>query len=197
MNNTIYSDCVTYDYDAERRHREVIDAIQSCGVIPSSIIINDFTFYFRELHVLDIGERNLLTEKIEKEFDIKVDNTSGDLDYEIITPKKKYDIIVCSHVIEHLMNPLLFLENAKKLLADNGRMIIAYPIRFIKYEKHFHEIPERDMRIMLDKAGFEVVRWETYKTDHPFPLGIRPILRILFDKNFVLVVKKLNNKQKE
>ena len=175
MNSTIYTNCVTYDYDAERRHREVIDIFAS--------------LLFKH-PVLDIGKRNLLTEKIEKEFYVKVDNTEGDLDYEIIAPKKKYKVIICSHVIEHLMNPLLFLENAKKLLADNGRMIIAYPIRFIKYEKHFHEIPEKDMRIMLDKAGFEVVRWETYKTDHSFPLGIRPILRILFDKNFVLVVKK-------
>ena len=75
---------------------------------------------FNKDSVLDIGERNPFTERMENEFNIKVDSTTSDLDYSIDMDRNKttpYALIVCSHVIEHIMNPLLLLNNIKALMS--------------------------------------------------------------------------------
>jgi SAM-dependent methyltransferase len=40
---------------------------------------------------------------------------------------KKYDIIVTSHVIEHVADPVLFLDNLRSLLAKGGKIIVDTP----------------------------------------------------------------------
>lgn len=40
---------------------------------------------------------------------------------------KKYDLISCSHVFEHVTNPIEFLEKIKNLLNDNWKCIILLP----------------------------------------------------------------------
>lgn len=39
----------------------------------------------------------------------------------------KFDLIVMFHVLEHLVNPISFLEKAKKLLSKNGKIISEVP----------------------------------------------------------------------
>jgi 2-polyprenyl-3-methyl-5-hydroxy-6-metoxy-1,4-benzoquinol methylase len=41
--------------------------------------------------------------------------------------KDKFDIVVCYHVIEHIKNPVIFLNNLKKILKKNGYLIIGTP----------------------------------------------------------------------
>ncbi|MGB9643423.1 MAG: class I SAM-dependent methyltransferase [Candidatus Ratteibacteria bacterium] len=41
--------------------------------------------------------------------------------------KLKFDIIVMFHVLEHLLNPVEYLSNPKKILKDNGRIFIEVP----------------------------------------------------------------------
>lgn len=41
--------------------------------------------------------------------------------------EKKFDLIVSSHVVEHVEKPLIFLKKLKKFLADDGVMIIDTP----------------------------------------------------------------------
>ena len=138
--------------------------------------------------VLDIGERNPLTILMENEFNIKISNTDTDLDYGIRI-KKKYTLIILSHVIEHLMNPLLLLEDIWTLLTDDGMLVVAYPVSIIKSLYHYHEIPERDMKALIDKADYEIVHWLTVGVKgHGF--GIRPLLRSFFDKNHIITLKR-------
>ncbi len=39
----------------------------------------------------------------------------------------KFDVVVCYHVIEHLKNPITFLNNLKKIIKKNGYLIIGTP----------------------------------------------------------------------
>lgn len=39
----------------------------------------------------------------------------------------KYDVIICSEVLEHLPNPLTIMHNINRLLKENGRAIITVP----------------------------------------------------------------------
>ncbi|GAH04385.1 unnamed protein product, partial [marine sediment metagenome] len=116
-------------------------------------------------NVLDIGERNPFTERLEVEFSINIDSTSGDLDKEFICSKKQYDLVIFSHVIEHLFNPLFCLENIKKVLKPDGIMIIACPIKphFLTWGKgHFHEMDDYRFRKLIRRAGFVILIWKKF-----------------------------------
>jgi SAM-dependent methyltransferase len=139
--------------------------------------------------VLDIGERNPLTKKIEDKFGLHADNTTGDLDYKLIVSDRGYDLVVCSHVIEHVMNPLLLVENIKNVMDSNGILVIAYPIAFKKFYRHFNEIPRTDMENLMNKAGFDIIKWNEYRGEYKnilgIPVGLRPLIRFFYDKNIV------------
>ena len=138
-------------------------------------------------NVLDIGERNPLTERMEEAFGIMIDSTAGDLDVWLFYPKKKYDIIIFSHVIEHLFNPLLCLENIKKVMKPDALLFIATPIHphfLTPRTGHFHEMDEYRFRKLIQRAGLKIIRWEkTYFHRHihwTSFTGIRPFLRMFY-----------------
>lgn len=145
-----------------------------------------------DLHgdILDIGERNPLTGKIEKEFNVKCDSAEGDFNYELITPKDKYDVIVCSHVIEHVVNALTLLNNMKSILKENGSIIIAYPIRFKTNPKHYYEIPLDRFYLLLEEAGLRKTKFFNLSGYFGNYLGIRPIIRAFYDRNYIFEVTK-------
>ena len=41
--------------------------------------------------------------------------------------KKKFDYIICSHVIEHVKNPIFVLKNIKNFLKKNGKLFLETP----------------------------------------------------------------------
>tara|TARA_B100001564_G_C20595667_1_gene650087 strand:- start:520 stop:1263 length:744 start_codon:yes stop_codon:yes gene_type:complete len=41
--------------------------------------------------------------------------------------KKKFDLVVCYHVIEHIKKPLILINSIKKILKKNGTLIIGTP----------------------------------------------------------------------
>lgn len=147
--------------------------------------------------VLDIGERNYFTKIIEDHFDIMIDSTNGDLDEILVCPKKQYDTVICSHVLEHLFNPLLCLENIKKVMKPGAKIVIAIPIKphFITWGKgHFHEMDEYRSRKLIDRAGFTIERLEKFTTYHWHSLkcytGIMPFIRLFFKEQGYIICKK-------
>lgn len=79
----------------------------------------------------------------------------------------KYDIIVCSEVIEHVpyKEQDMFIENLSTLLSDNGTLILTTPRQeiFNKWKKNRKEfqtienwLTEKDIKTKLIKHGFLV-----------------------------------------
>ena len=143
--------------------------------------------------MLDVAERNPLTVLMEKKFNIKIDSTTGDLDESFDMPEHDYDLILASHVIEHIFNPLHMLLVLKKALAPDGRMIIILPqrMKFLWTKHHFHEIDDYRMKILFKRAGLKVEKavkrkvkrgWGTYFR------GIRAFLRLFFEYSTTYVV---------
>ena len=154
-------------------------------------------FLSGKLHgsILDIGERNPLTIKLEKRFNCKIDNTSGDLDIYFCSDKHEYDVILFSHVIEHLFNPLSCLLQIKTKLKDDGTLYIATPrcpenLKLNWTTGHFHEFDEYRMGKLLKRAGFNIVDKTYYKRNIGGFNGIRPILKKLLYKNVIYTVVK-------
>ena len=124
---------------------------------------------------LDAGERNFMTESIENKFKISVDSTKGDLDR---CPIGKCDTLFCFEVLEHLYNPLFFLENIK---ADI--IYLSTPRQWaqsLKAVHHFHEIPTDRLMWLFDEAGLQILKegkitiagnWYNHLG------GVRPFLR--------------------
>ena len=72
--------------------------------------------------------------EIAKEFcnDVYIANLENGLPKEINT---KFDYIIMSHILEHLVNPTNVLNDSKKVLVKNGKLIIALPNFLIYYNR--------------------------------------------------------------
>ncbi len=85
-------------------------------------------------NALDIGSSHGNHTKIMRHFGLKVDqidkyekNAEINNDFNSYNFKKKYDVIFCSHVIEHQRNVGFFLDKIFDTLTDNGVLVISGP----------------------------------------------------------------------
>ena len=151
------------------------------------------TDYFRDkLHgnILDIGEDNPLKQQIQERYQVKIDSTTWELDQMWnLFVKKQYDIVICSHVIEHLFNPLLFLWNIRHVLKIGGVLYIITPIKpywITPARCHFHEMDYIRFKALIERAGLGIVSWEEYSVLIPFKLSIRNWLRRLYKEYSII-----------
>jgi SAM-dependent methyltransferase len=147
------------------------------------------------LNILDIGQRSPLTDVIENALNVKVDNTTGDLDFEFTAPKSTYDVIIYSHTIEHQFNPLYTLVELYKLLKDSGTLFIMLPERGkLLWDKgHYHEIDAYRFKELVERAGFKIIRKDNQRPwRNPFfyLTGLRPFLRLFLERNANYILKK-------
>jgi 2-polyprenyl-3-methyl-5-hydroxy-6-metoxy-1,4-benzoquinol methylase len=82
----------------------------------------------------------------------------------------KFDVIFAGDLIEHLINPGLFLDNAKKYLKPNGKLIMTTPNTFGLFvmagkltrpeppinSDHTFYFNQRTLGVLLKKCGWEV-----------------------------------------
>jgi len=142
---------------------------------------------------LDVGAPNPVGRALGIE-----DNTdaTADFNFAVTAPRKDYQTILCFEVLEHVMNPLLLVCELRKLLAQDGRLYlstpIAGPISWYQHKHHFAEYKLKNLRVMIDYAGFEIVAEDVFC---PYPsrvafTGVRPALRVLFHRNALFCLKK-------
>ena len=103
---------------------------------------------------------------------------------------------MCFEVLEHVMNPLLFLEQLKKLLKKYGIIYMSTPYQFhqiLKAIHHYHEIPTDRLIWLFNAANLKIVEsgkltiagnWYNHIN------GIRPIMRY-FQKTRIYKITKL------
>ena len=88
----------------------------------------------KNFKVLDIGGAHGDHSQIMRSFGLKVDlidkyeeKAEFKGDFNTFQFKKKYDMIFCSHVIEHQRNQGAFLDKIYDILKDNGDLVISGP----------------------------------------------------------------------
>lgn len=107
-------------------------------------------------------------------------------------PAGSCGLITMYHVVEHLLDPALYLRTARELLHPNGRLIVQVPDRDcweaawlgenwtgLDVPRHIHVFRSSDLRRLLRANGFEVVREKHFSLrDHPagFATGLAPSL---------------------
>jgi 2-polyprenyl-3-methyl-5-hydroxy-6-metoxy-1,4-benzoquinol methylase len=82
-----------------------------------------------------------------------------------------FSVVTMFHVLEHLYDPVAYIESARELLAPGGRLVIQTPNagcwQFLLFgenwngldiPRHLIDFKESDLRNLLDHCGFEVER---------------------------------------
>jgi SAM-dependent methyltransferase len=86
-------------------------------------------------------------------------------------PAGQFDVVTMFHVLEHLYDPVSYIEAARELLGPNGRLVVQVPNarswQFLLLGEHWSgvDVPRHlfhfrshDVEVLLDRCGFEVVR---------------------------------------
>lgn len=127
--------------------------------------------------VLDIGPPNYVGGEIEKRFGVILDNTECNLNWWINSPRIGYNTVLCLEVVEHLMNALVLAVEVRGNLDTGGILYLSTPVRnkygfMFNETQHFTEYSEAAIRTLLDYAGFDILKHETFRSI-PFWRGMK------------------------
>jgi len=141
--------------------------------------------------LLDIGCDNPIGKYIANKLELNYHNTDGDLDYDYIAPDKKFRIVFCLEVIEHLLSPKFFLMELKKYITLDTDMYISYPSRaqWLWTPYHFHEYDKVRFKYLLNLCGYEIVKHSKYKQKRKLKFGFRPIIRQFYSPQNLYLVR--------
>lgn len=140
--------------------------------------------------ILDLGTPNRFSEIMqEKGFDVQ--NTSGDLDDEPdVVHGVDVDVVTAFEILEHLVSPLNVLRQISA-----PRLFVTVPLRLWfasaynnpndPWDRHFHEFEDWQFDWLLEKAGWQIVRKETWNSPVR-RLGIRPLLRLFTPRYYAI-----------
>lgn len=121
-------------------------------------------------------------------------NIINDLDIENNQPKniyqEKFDVVICYHVIEHIVNPKIFLQNLRSLVKPNGYLIIGTPnlsslaakifkgnFRLLGDDGHVSLFTDKSLRKFIEQNNFFIIKEEYpfFKTEY---FNIKNVLRM-------------------
>jgi len=135
----------------------------------------------------------------------------GDL-ADVPLPWSCCSVVTMFHVVEHLLDPVPYLNTARRLLQPNGRLVVQVPNascwQFILFgqnwngvdvPRHIFNYRQRDIENLLEYCGFEVVRRKHFSLrDNPAGMattlapGLDPMarrVRAIADKPVMRLLK--------
>jgi 2-polyprenyl-3-methyl-5-hydroxy-6-metoxy-1,4-benzoquinol methylase len=129
-------------------------------------------------------------------------------------PDRYFDVITLWDVLEHFENPLEELKEVKRILNDDGIIIfdtpnvdslmrlfahwtykitgglLKYPVKKLYHQFHLYYFSPKTLRMLLDKAGFEII--EMRKKTIPITKAKGNRLEKLIVKGLSLLEKAMN-----
>lgn len=126
----------------------------------------------------------------------RLDYPTFDLCAEIVDIPRRFDVVVCEQVLEHVPAPWLALERLRELASPGGYIIVSTPflIRVHAGPGDYWRFTEDGLRVMIERAGLEVVEsgswgnrrciranmhrwaryrpWSSLKNDRRFPVAV-------------------------
>ncbi len=185
------NEAMKLNWTTELRHRRTLKTIAPISPRGSAI--------------LDLGYSNTLADRM-RDAGYAVQNTDVDLDlfpsycWRVAEDKtsycyENYDFVTAFEVFEHLVNPysVLRLLRSEKLLATvplNVWFRSAYWNENDEFDCHFHEFEPRQFDMLLEKAGWRIVRREKWKLGLQ-GIGIRPVLRLFWSSYYFVYAERI------
>ena len=186
-------------YVIKKLPRVVRDLIEKTG-IRKSLAFSQFNYlkpYIKGKNLFEIGSgEGFLLEMYEKNgFNVSGIEPSK-VNIEIINSKlkhskcenkfvedlsfsgKKLDVVIISHVLEHLINGKEILANIRNGLVDGGILFIEVPNcqhketldHSVETQPHMYHFTKQSLQKLLEIAGFRVLRMDTF-TAEVFSIG--------------------------
>jgi len=152
-----------YNYAYERRWRHTLEFMNKQIRVP----------------VLVTGEKTDFEPYLENYFGVEFDYTWHDLNFSFPLRHIKCNTVLSFQVIEHLLNPLIFLVGCKSVLSEDGLLYISYPTHGTKAfwsTGHFNEYDRSRFLYLIDVAGFEVVKYDVKNMWRRIK-GVRSLIR--------------------
>jgi len=96
---------------------------------------------------------------------------AADLNGELPIPQHSFPAILCSHVLEHVDAPINLLRQCWRILPPGGLLVLGLPIEtslvnwvrgqryFYHHPGHLYSFSLENIDILLQKAGFEILRF--------------------------------------
>ena len=93
----------------------------------------------------------------------------ADLNESLPFKDRSFDVVFCSHTLEHVYSPLLLLKEFNRVLKDSGLVIIAVPTErslvrilvdhyFKDHPSHIYGFSVDCLQRLLELAGFRPIR---------------------------------------
>lgn len=89
-----------------------------------------------------------------------------------LSPLKRYDLLICLEVLEHIATPKLFIERLLDLVVDGGRVLITTPNRDFYGKRylwtsdappvHLTRFSKKTFRYLEEKSGYKVEFLESH-----------------------------------
>ncbi len=126
----------------------------------------------KELKLLDVGCGSGIVMKYIKSEWFGIDMNAGEYtknntnftkeDIHVLPYEDKtFDIVFCCHTLEHVLSPFICLSEMKRILKDDGSIILSIPIlpHFV-IESHFYILTHKSWRHMLDILKLKIINIE-------------------------------------
>lgn len=90
---------------------------------------------------------------------------SKNIFFEGLSENTKFDLVISVCVIEHTVNPSLFLEKCKNIVSDNGYIVLILPIQDLKsydpfFLDHLHHFSKNHILNLLDSVNLQCVNYD-------------------------------------
>ena len=93
--------------------------------------------------------------------------TIENLDFNSFSTSEKFDTILAFHVIEHVLNPRIFIEKIKSILSNNGSLVIEAPyktgnrnVMIDPNTEHIHQFTVSSFMIIAERLGFKIDKFQ-------------------------------------
>lgn len=178
---------VMYKIDHMKSYGELLTHLHNhIGNIENKIVLeagcgssSNIKFNNCEIYGLDISQSQLEKNKIIK---YKI---VGDLNkYSNKEWEKKFDLIICWDVLEHLNNPSYAIKNFANWLKNNGEMILAFPIpdtiigKITKYSPLWVHYIGRVLTYLKYEKNDNIIGYWRIAKKSTFPTVYNKILKI-------------------
>ncbi|MBU0759614.1 MAG: class I SAM-dependent methyltransferase [Candidatus Omnitrophica bacterium] len=79
-----------------------------------------------------------------------------------------YDMVFASHIIEHLVDPMLLFRKSQEFLKSQGRLVIVTPVyAYFGDQDHVFFFNQKNLEIVGDRGGFRLLSMITYEDINP------------------------------
>ena len=73
----------------------------------------------------------------------------------------RIDTAICTEIFEHLLDPIIALNEIHRVLKQNGYLIVTVPLLWgVHDEVDYHRWTETGLRNLLNQSGFEVISFK-------------------------------------